>query len=147
MGVVCHVVNVVAHPILVAVKSIIFTSCDVDGIRETILTQGIGKTPHRFLIARGDEVQAVAHASQRTAFHLAMQMEAWGEFAITDEHKLAEETTALLYHIILHRFTTRDTDDVHAIRHSHIPQAMVVVRHLNTLAHERTDIATISLKI
>ena len=51
--------NVVPDAILTAIETMVCSTCDIDGIDEAVLAEGIGKVPEGFFVAGGDEVELV----------------------------------------------------------------------------------------
>ena len=92
MWIVCRGMNIEASALDIAIEGIITTARNVDGVNKSIFTKGIGKTPHRLLVARRDVIQSVAHSAYSATLNLAMQIKSRRELPIAYEHKLAEVT-------------------------------------------------------
>ena len=48
-----------SYTILTAIEDIISTTCDIDGIDETVFTESVGKIPEGFFVAGGNEIELV----------------------------------------------------------------------------------------
>ena len=84
MWIIGGIAYVVSDAVLIATEHVIGTACDVDGVDEAVLTEGIGKVPEGFLMAGGDVVELVADAAYGPTLHLAMQEETAWDGAIAD---------------------------------------------------------------
>ena len=73
MWIVCYVTNVVALSVRCAVIAIVITTCDVDGIDESIFTEGISKIPKSFLMTRCDIIERVFFPADSPSFHFSMK--------------------------------------------------------------------------
>ena len=111
-----------AHTVMCPIEGIVVASSNVDGIGETIFTQGIGKVPERFRMARGNVVQAVNGAvvplSRRflqppdgPALHLSVQPELMGDDTVAYEDELSEEAAVVGLHEVFHFLTARNAND------------------------------------
>ena len=74
----------------VTTVAMVCTTCNVDGIDETVFAEGIGKVPEGFLVTGGDEVKLVTNAANGSTLHLAMQEETARDGTIADENELAD---------------------------------------------------------
>ena len=101
MWIIGSIANVVPDAVLIATEHVIGTACDVDGVDEAVLTEGIGKVPEGFLMAGGDVIELVADAAYGPTFYLAVQEETAWDGAIADEDELAEERATTLLNEVL----------------------------------------------
>ena len=101
MVLVCTILGCLLREIGGAIRSTVETALvaagKVYGIHIAILTQGIGKVPKGLGVTRRNDAKAVVgSACKGFALHLAMQREALGQFAIGNEHELAEVDMEIL---------------------------------------------------
>ena len=97
----CYVVYIVASGMSVAVEGVVCAASYVDGVDESVFSQCVGKAPKRLLMAGCDVKEPLAYSAYGATLHLAMKMELRRKFASAHEHKLAEETAAVVSNIVL----------------------------------------------
>ena len=141
IGVFMLVADVVSGAICCTIEAIIGTAGNVYGINKTIFAQGIGKVPHGFLSLALYIEEIFAHACQCPALHLAMEIEASGQYAIGNKDELAEEAAFLLYSVVLDLFVPCNTDDDVVICHGTIAQTAVVGLQFLAVLHQTAQIA------
>ena len=59
MWIIGRITYVMSYTILTAIEDIISTTCDIDGIDETVFTESVGKIPEGFFVAGGNEIELV----------------------------------------------------------------------------------------
>ena len=124
----------------VAVEAVVGSAGDVDGIDETIFAEGVGKVPKCFLVAGGDVVKSIAYAANGSAFYFAVQIETVGDGAVADKNELPEETAAVFLNVVFHLVASGDADDLVAVEHGHIAQAMCVALPFFAIDNKRAEV-------
>ena len=104
-----------------AVEAVARASSDVYDINKTIFRQGVGKVPHRFLVARGNVVEPIALPPYGATFHLASKIETrGGNRAVAHQYELPEERASALAGKVLHPVAAAHADDHASVRHRHV---------------------------
>ena len=124
----------------VAVEAVVGSAGDVDGIDETIFAEGVGKVPKCFLVAGGDVVKPIAYAANGSAFYFSVQIETVGDGAVADKNELPEETAAVFLNVVFHLVASGDADDLVAVEHGHIAQAMCVALPFFAIDNKRAEV-------
>ena len=126
MGIIGSIANIMSYAIIIAIEDIVGTTGDVDGIDETVFTEGIGKVPEGFLVAGGDVVELVVDAADGATLNFAVKIEGGGDGAVADEDELTEERATPLLNIVLDLIASRNANDAIGSKHSHIAQTRTV---------------------
>ena len=63
MWIISYITYILSAPILTAIEYITGTACDIDGINESVFTEGICEVPKGFFVAGSDEIELVIISS------------------------------------------------------------------------------------